>query len=257
MPRDPENRRRSGPPKGRRPGFTLVETMAVIGIIVVLMGIAIPTLKVVRNEARSTSCRTSLREIGIGISTYRINMGERIPSCEPLPAMIEEGVTEGGLPEVLDGYIDVDCSCWICSADVDPESLSAGTSYIYIPGLIRYAPQIQITVGQALAPLVLSGNFDAERIEQFRRNYEANELTAIFEHERGRRLPLLTDSQDRHPNNASVPRNGLFIDGSVASLQEELGDLEDDLPLGRYGGFFGGHPDALDSGLFSRREHDR
>lgn len=244
-------------PKRSRSGFTLVETMAVIGIIVVLMSIAIPTLKVVRNEAQSTSCRTSLREIGTAISTYRINMGERIPSCEPLPAMIEEGVTEGGLPEVLDGYIDIDCSCWVCSADVDPESLSAGTSYLYVPGLIRYAPQIQITVGQALLPLILSGNFDADRIEQFRRNYEANELTAIFEHERGRRLPLLTDSQDRHPNNASVARNGLFIDGSVAAMEQELGDLEDDLPIGRYGDLFGGHPSALDSGAFSLREQDR
>ena len=31
-------------PLGSRAGFTLVETMAVIGIIVVLMSIAIPTL---------------------------------------------------------------------------------------------------------------------------------------------------------------------------------------------------------------------
>lgn len=213
-------------------GFTLAETLAVIGIIVVLLSVAVPTLKVVRQEAKSTSCRTSLREIGLGISTYRMNMRERIPSCEPLPAMVEEGVTEGGLPEVLDGYIDEDCTCWICSADDDPESLSAGTSYIYIPGLLRYAPQIQISVGRALLPLAQSGRFDAERLELFRRDFEANELTPIFEHERGRLLPLLTDSQDRHPNNSSVPRNGLFIDGSVAQLREELGDLQDDLPIG-------------------------
>ena len=146
--------------------------------------------------------------------------------------LVEEGVTEGGLPEVHDGYIDEDCTCWICSADDDPESLSARTSYIYIPGLLRYAPQIQITVGRTLVPLAASGNFDAEQLEQLRRNLEANELTPIFEHERGRLLPLLTDSQDRHPNNSSVPRNGLFIDGSVAQLREELGDLQDDLPIG-------------------------
>ena len=55
-------------PRRARPGFTIVELMAVIGIIVLLMGIAVPTLKVVREEARSTSCRTALREIGLGIS---------------------------------------------------------------------------------------------------------------------------------------------------------------------------------------------
>ena len=217
-----------------RHGFTIVELMAVIGIIVVLMGIAIPTLKVIRDEARSTSCRTSLREIGLGISAYRTNMGDRIPSCEPLPAAVSDGVTIGGLPEVLDGYIDTDCTCWVCSSDVDPESLSAGTSYLYVPGLLRYAPQIQVSVGQALIPLIQSGNFSADRLEMFRRNLEANELTAIFDHERGRSLPILTDSQDRHPNNSSVARNGLFMDGSVASLSQELGDI-DGLPEGLEG----------------------
>ncbi|MEE2971528.1 MAG: prepilin-type N-terminal cleavage/methylation domain-containing protein [Planctomycetota bacterium] len=228
----PKRQRPGRSASGAMRGFTLVETMTVIGIMVVLLSVAVPTLKVVRDEAKATSCRTSLREIGIGISTYRMNMGERIPSCEPLPALVEEGVTEGGLPDVLDGYIDKDCTCWICSADEDPESVSAGTSYIYIPGLLRYAPQIQITVGRTLVPLAASGNFDAEELELLRRNLEANELTPIFEHERGRLLPLLTDSQDRHPNNSSVPRNGLFIDGSVAQLREELGDLQDDLPIG-------------------------
>ncbi|MEC8320997.1 MAG: prepilin-type N-terminal cleavage/methylation domain-containing protein [Planctomycetota bacterium] len=230
--RPSKRQRPDRPASGATRGFTLVETMTVIGIMVVLLSVAVPTLKVVRDEAKATSCRTSLREIGIGISTYRMNMGERIPSCEPLPALVEEGVTEGGLPDVLDGYIDKDCTCWICSADEDPESVSAGTSYIYIPGLLRYAPQIQITVGRTLVPLAASGNFDAEELELLRRNLEANELTPIFEHERGRLLPLLTDSQDRHPNNSSVPRNGLFIDGSVAQLREELGDLQDDLPIG-------------------------
>lgn len=220
----------AGEPPPRR-GFTIVELMAVIGIIVVLMGIAVPTLKVIREEARSTSCRTALREIGLGISSYRTSMGDRIPSCEPLPASVSDGVTVGGLPEVLDGYIDVDCACWVCSSDADPESLSAGTSYLYVPGLIRYAPQIQFSVGQALIPLIESGEFSAERLELFRRNLEANELTAIFDHERGRSLPILTDSQDRHPNNSSVARNGLFMDGSVSSLAQELGDI-DGLPEG-------------------------
>jgi len=216
----------------RAGGFTIVEMMAVIGIIVLLTGIAVPTLKVVREEARSTACRTSLREIGLGISAYRTNMGDRIPSCEPLPAEVAPGETEGGLLDVLDGYIDPDCTCWVCQADVDPESLAAGTSYIYIPGLLRYAPQIQVSVGQALIPLIQSGEFSAERLERFRRNLEANELTALFDHQRGRSLPILADSQDRHPNNSSVPRNGLFMDGSVAQLPQAVGDI-DDLPEGR------------------------
>ncbi len=212
-----------------RRGFTLVEVMAVIGVIVVLMGIAIPTLSTMRSEARSTSCRTTLRELGLGLSAYRTSMGDRIPSCEPLPAEVSLGETSGGLPEVLDGYIDPGCKCWFCAADSDSESLSAGTSYIYVPGVLRYTPQIQINVGQALVPLVQSGDYSLRRLEMFRRNIEANELTALFEHERGRTLPLLMDSQDRHEHNARVPRNGLFIDGSVGEVEEDLEDMGNDV----------------------------
>jgi prepilin-type N-terminal cleavage/methylation domain-containing protein len=206
-------------------GFTLVETLAVIGVIVVLMGIAIPALSSVRAQARSTGCRTTLRELGLALSAYRTSMGDRIPSCEPLPAEIAIGETTGGLPEVLKGYVDPDCTCWYCAADFDEESRGAGTSYLYVPGLLRYTPQIQINVGQALIPLVQSGEYGPQRLELFRRNLEANELTGIFEHEQRRSLPLLVDSQDRHTQNARVPRNGLFVDGSVAELSDELGDL--------------------------------
>lgn len=211
----------------RRRAFTIVELVAVIGIIMLLLGIVVPAISMVREEARSTSCRSSLRQIGLALSAYRTNIGDRIPSCEPLPAVVGEDEVEGGLPEVLDGYVDTDCTCWLCSSDLDPESNSTGTSYLYLPGLLRYTPQIQITVGQALVPLIASGEYSPERLETFRRNFESRELLGLFDHSRGRALPLLVDSQDRHPNNSNVPRNGLFIDGSVGSLVEELGDLED------------------------------
>jgi prepilin-type N-terminal cleavage/methylation domain-containing protein len=211
--------------EARPRGFTLVETMAVIGVIVVLMGVTIPTLATMRAEARATGCRTSLRELGIGLSAYRTSMNDRIPSCEPIPAEIAEGEIEGGLPEVLRGYVDPGCTCWYCAADFDPESRAAGTSYLYVPGLLRYTPQVQLAVGQALVPLIQSGEYGPERLELFRRNLEANELTGLFEHERRRTLPLLMDSQDRHGLNAQIPRNGLFVDGSVAELEEDLADL--------------------------------
>ena len=210
-----------------RTAFTIVELLAVIGIIALLLGLAFPAISMVREESRSTSCRSSLRQVGLALAAYRTNIGDRVPSCEPIPAVVGEDEVEGGLPEVLDGYVDTDCVCWLCASDDDPESKSTGTSYLYVPGLLRYAPQVQITVGQALVPMITSGEYTPEQLETFRRNFESRELLGLFDHSRGRVLPLLVDSQDRHPNNQSVPRNGLFIDGSVGSLVEELGQLED------------------------------
>ena len=134
-----QNRNSRSALRGLRTAFTLVETLVVLGIITLLVGITVPTLRVMREEARSTECRTTLRELGLALTAYRANMGDRIPACEPLPAVVGDGETEGGLPEVLDGYIDKNCTCWFCGADTDPESTSTGTSYLYVPGLLRYA----------------------------------------------------------------------------------------------------------------------
>jgi prepilin-type N-terminal cleavage/methylation domain-containing protein len=207
-------------------GFTLIETLVVLGIITVLVGISIPTLRVMREEARSTGCRTTLREIGLGLSAYRANINDRIPSCEPLPAVIGDE-TEGGLPEVLDGYLDKDCTCWICGADVDPESTVTGTSYLYVPGLLRYSPQIQLAVAQALIPYLENPDWNPDQLELIRRNIESRELMGVFVHHSGRRLPLLIDSQDRHPVGDLVPRNALFTDGSVAQMREAFTEMED------------------------------
>ncbi len=213
---------------GVRPGFTLVETLVVLGIITLLVGITVPTLRTMREEARSTECRTTLRELGLALTAYRANMGDRIPACEPLPAVVGDGETEGGLPEVLDGYIDPDCTCWVCGADTDPESTSTGTSYIYVPGLLRYAPQVQLAVGQALIPYLESGEWDPAQLERIRRDLESRELLGIFDHEAGRRLPILMDSQDRHPVGDLIPRNALFNDGSVAQMRESFAEMEYD-----------------------------
>ena len=152
----------------RAAGFTLIETLVVLGIITVLIGISVPTLRGMREEARSTECRTTLREIGLGLSAYRANMNDRIPSCEPLPAVIGDE-TEGGLPEVLEGYLDKDCTCWLCGADGDPESTVTGTSYLYVPGLLRYSPQIQIAVAQALIPYLENPDWNPTQLELLRR----------------------------------------------------------------------------------------
>ena len=206
-------------------GFTLVEMLTVIGVISVLMAIVVPTMKLMRDESRSTSCRSMLRQLGTSIQVYRQNIGDRIPICEPIPAVTSEG-PEGGLPELLDGYVERDCSCWFCSADTDPDSTSTGTSYLYVPGLLRYLPQIQIRVAQALLPYMQSGQWDLEELERIRRDMESREISALYRQTGGHRLPMLVDSQDRHPIGDRIPRNALYDDGSVEQLSEALEDID-------------------------------
>jgi len=53
-----------------RPGFTLVELLVVISIIVVLMAILFPAFQSAREKARQTRCITNLHSLDIALKTY-------------------------------------------------------------------------------------------------------------------------------------------------------------------------------------------
>lgn len=59
-------------PPRRRPGFSLVELLVVIGIIVLLMGILLPTLSRVRKSGQRTRAEAVLQNISAAIGVYQL-----------------------------------------------------------------------------------------------------------------------------------------------------------------------------------------
>jgi prepilin-type N-terminal cleavage/methylation domain-containing protein len=93
-----------------RRAFTLVELLVVIGIIAVLVGILLPTLRGAREQARSVQCLSQLRQCGQMIYIYATQNRGMLPPCknDGIEALaggttfIQSGASGGGAP----GYVN-------------------------------------------------------------------------------------------------------------------------------------------------------
>jgi prepilin-type N-terminal cleavage/methylation domain-containing protein/prepilin-type processing-associated H-X9-DG protein len=71
-----------------RRGFTLIELLVVIAIIAILAAILFPVFAQAREKARSASCLSNLKQLGLGIMMYTQDYDEYFPFgyCYSLPA---------------------------------------------------------------------------------------------------------------------------------------------------------------------------
>lgn len=199
--------------------------LAVIGIIGILLSLILPTVSSIRKEAQSVSCQANLRQLFNGVEIYRGLVKGQLPMCDFLPASTPEG-PEGGLVGLLEKTLGRDCACWFCVADDDEEgSLEAGTSYLYVPGLLRYSPQVQIQVGALM--IATAGEPMSERQRERRRREAESKLVGALYDRSPREFAILTDSQDRHVIGDRNPRNAVYIDGSVGILRDVGEDEEE------------------------------
>ena len=124
----------------RRGGFSLIELLAVIGIIAVLIGIALPAFAGVRRTAKSVRCQANLRSILSGLQGYRDDHQGLIPWSSVTQATGEDPGAFGVLADYIGVPVPTDSQDgtyeqiepYVCPADIGLSELT-GFSYAYRP----------------------------------------------------------------------------------------------------------------------------
>jgi len=94
-------------------GFTLIEMLVVIGIIVVLVAILFPVFATVREQSRQTACIGNLNQLVVALKQYRTDHG-RYPFMPYYDTTLQR--YQGGFSALYPDYVD-DTSLLICPDD--------------------------------------------------------------------------------------------------------------------------------------------
>lgn len=63
-----------------RRAFTLIELLVVVAIVAILISVLLPALSTAREQARTSVCLANMRSLGMAVTTYLQQNGERFPT---------------------------------------------------------------------------------------------------------------------------------------------------------------------------------
>ena len=136
----------------RNRGFSLLELLIVVAIILIIATIAIPSLLRSRQAAQESSAVAQIRTINTAEVTYLSSNGGNYGS---IPELITAGLLDGRFATSVSGYtFGVQASGSDYTATATPTSTNAGRfGYFSVPdAVVRYQTQTSTTCNPCFSP---------------------------------------------------------------------------------------------------------
>ncbi|HNV23277.1 MAG TPA: type II secretion system protein GspG [Candidatus Omnitrophota bacterium] len=87
----------------KKKGFTILEILVVLAVLAILIGIAVPRIKGMQEQANITKAKAEVKNIQAAIESYYINKGSYPPN---VPVGITAYIlTESDIPQMLSGVL--------------------------------------------------------------------------------------------------------------------------------------------------------
>lgn len=167
--------------KRKSQGFTLVELLVVMVVLIVIAAFLAPAVSAARGSARSGTCINNLRQIGIAISIYLQEHGDSVP-----------------FPQQILSYLDNRKEVLLCPEDRRPDIDSSYTPTEITPDSINPA---EVTRPFSEMPLYIESD-DVATTPEEKANIVVTKEPSSF--------------ANRHMNRTRS--NILYLDCSVASF---------------------------------------
>ncbi len=100
-----------------RKTFTLIELLVVVAIIAILVGILLPAVTRVRQQAVKLACSSNLRQLGIAVEMYRDQNGNVFPVARYMPSPFISIMNDPTLPQTLNADLGGATRVLICPGD--------------------------------------------------------------------------------------------------------------------------------------------